>query len=160
MLSVKLICIGKLKEKFYSDAVNEYKKRLSACCRLEIEELPEQRLPESPSASEIEAALSREAAAVFSRIPAGALLVSMCVEGESMTSEQLSRFISQSAVSGASRLCFVIGGSYGLHESVKSASRLRLSMSAMTFPHHLARVMLLEQLYRSFKILDGSKYHK
>ncbi len=160
MLSVKLICVGKLKEKFYSDAVNEYKKRLGSCCRLEIEELPEQRLPDDPSPAEISAALSREASAITARVPAGALLVSMCVEGESMSSEQLSAFISQCAVSGDSRLCFVIGGSYGLHESVKAASHLRLSMSEMTFPHHLARVMLLEQIYRAFKIIDGSKYHK
>lgn len=160
MLSVKLICVGRLKEKFYSEAVNEYKKRLAAFCRLEIEELPEQRLPDSPSAAEIDSALAGEASAIMARVPPGALLVSMCVEGEGMSSEELSRFITQSAVSGVSRLCFVIGGSYGLHESVKAASRLRLSMSEMTFPHHLARVMLLEQLYRAFKIADGSKYHK
>ena len=160
MLSIKVICVGKLKEKFWTDAAAEYTKRLSAYCRLEIEELPETRLPANPSAAEIDAALAKEGAGIALRVPQGALTIALCVEGKELDSEQLSKFTELCASQGKSRLCYIIGGSFGLHEGVKKASALRLSMSKMTFPHHLARVMLLEQLYRGFKISEGAKYHK
>ena len=160
MQKVTVICVGKLKEKFYIGAVEEYAKRLGRYCRLEIVELPEQRLPEDPSPAEIERALAREAEAIRAKLPGGAAVAAMCVEGELRSSEELAVLLEKQAGQGDKGLAFVIGGSYGLHPSVKSLAWLRLSMSPMTFPHHLARVMLLEQLYRSFQIREGGKYHK
>ena len=160
MFSMTLIAMGKLKEKFYLDAAAEYAKRLSRFCTLTILELPEERLPESPSPAQIEAALAREADAVRAKLPAGCLLIAMCVEGQERSSEALARYLAEAAARGAGHIVFLIGSSYGMHPSLKQQADLRLSMSPMTFPHHLARVMLLEQLYRSFKIDEGSSYHK
>ncbi len=160
MLGVKMICVGKLKEKFYTDAAAEYAKRLSSYCRLEIEELAEQKLPDEPSPAEIEAALEKEKQAIMQKIPKGAAVIALCIEGKEMDSVKLSQTLEALAVRGSSKLCFIIGGSFGMHADVKSAAALRLSMSPMTFPHHLARIMLLEQIYRAFKISEGSKYHK
>lgn len=160
MLAVRLICVGKLGERFWAEAVREYEKRLSAYCRLEIVELPEQRLPQSPSAGEIAQAIEKEAALIEDRLPAGAAVVALCVEGKLLSSEELAGYLERLTVSGTSRLCLLIGGSHGLAERVKRRAALRLSMSAMTFPHHLARVMVLEQLYRALNIAAGGKYHK
>ena len=160
MQKVTILCTGKLKEKFYLDAAAEYAKRLSRFCTLTILELPEERLPESPSPAQIEAALAREADAVRAKLPAGCLLIAMCVEGQERSSEALARYLAEAAARGAGHIVFLIGSSYGMHPSLKQQADLRLSMSPMTFPHHLARVMLLEQLYRSFKIDEGSSYHK
>lgn len=160
MLSVRLICVGRMREKFYIDAFAEYAKRLGAYCRLECVELAEQRISDSPSAKEIAAALEKEAGEILKNVPEGAFLTAMCVEGRQMPSEGMARLISERENSGKPKLCFVIGGSFGLHESVKKRAELKLSMSEMTFPHHLARVMLAEQIYRGFKINEGSRYHK
>lgn len=160
MLSIRMICVGRLRERFYADAMAEYQKRLSAYCKLELTELPEQRLSDSPSDGEIAAALEREAAAILRCVPRDAYTVALCVEGEPLPSEGIARLISAREGSGRPRLCFIIGGSFGLAPAVKSAAQLRLSMSSMTFPHHLARVMLAEQIYRGFKIIEGSRYHK
>lgn len=156
MQRVSVICVGKLKERFYIEAAAEYCKRLSRCCKLELVELPEQRLPENPSPAEIERALAREAEAIRSRLPAGAAVAALCVEGTLRSSEELAGLLAREEAG----LAFVIGGSCGLHPSVKALAKERLSMSPMTFPHHLARVMLLEQVYRAFQINNGSKYHK
>ena len=155
-----IICTGKLKEKFYLDAAAEYAKRLSRFCTLTILELPEERLPESPSPAQIEAALAREADAVRAKLPAGCLLIAMCVEGQERSSEALARYLAEAAARGAGHIVFLIGSSYGMHPSLKQQADLRLSMSPMTFPHHLLRVMLLEQIYRAYQINAGSKYHK
>ena len=160
MQKVTILCVGKLKERFYIDAAAEYAKRLSRHCRLEILELPEQRLPEAPSPGEISAALEREAAAIREKLPKGGALVAMCVEGSLLSSPELARRLMDFGLAGQSQLTFLIGGSVGLHSSLKSQADLRLSMSPMTFPHHLARVMLLEQLYRAYQIQAGSRYHK
>ena len=160
MLAVRLICVGKLGEKFWAAAVQEYAKRLGAYCKLEIIELPEQRLPQTPSAGETRQALDKEAALIEARLPAGAAVVALCVEGREMSSEQLADWLGRLTVSGTSRLCLVIGGSCGLSDRIKQRASLRLSMSPMTFPHHLARVMVLEQLYRALNIAAGGKYHK
>ena len=160
MLSVRLICVGKLGERFWADACAEYRKRLGAYCKLEIMELPEQRLPQSPSEGELAAALEREAAAIEAQLIPGAKIIALCVEGKPLSSEAFSAYLSQLTVSGVSRLCLLIGGSCGLAERLKQRAALRLSMSAMTFPHHLARVMALEQLYRALNIAAGGKYHK
>ena len=159
-IRIQLICVGRLKEKFYLDAAAEYAKRLGAYCRLQLLELPEERLPADPSPAQIDAALAKEGAAILSRVAPGAALVALCVEGKEYSSPELARLLAGWTAAGAGTLAFVIGGSYGLHPSVKARAKLRLSMSPMTFPHHLARVMLLEQLYRCFKIEEGSGYHK
>ena len=160
MQSVKLICVGKMRERFYIDAFSEYAKRLQAYCRFECVELTEQRLPENPSQKEITAALDREAAEIIKNIPTDAYIVAMCVEGRQMKSEGMAKLIAERADSGKPKLCFLIGGSFGMSDEVKQRADMRLSMSEMTFPHHLARVMLAEQIYRGFKINEGSRYHK
>ena len=160
MLSIHLICVGKLKEKFYVDASAEYGKRLSGYCKLTLVELPEERLPQSPSRAQIDAALEKEAAAIRAKLPPSASLVALCVEGRMRSSEELAELLATWSHNSAKHLVFVIGGSYGLHPSLKAEAWARLSMSPMTFPHHLARVMLLEQIYRAFKINEGSEYHK
>jgi len=160
MQKVSIICVGKLKEKFYMEAAAEYVKRLSRFCKLEITELPEERLPEGPSPAQIEAALSKEADAIRGKLPPSALIIAMCVEGNQRSSEELARLMADSASRGESHLVFLIGGSFGLHPSVKALAAVKLSMSPMTFPHHLARVMLLEQIYRGYQINAGSRYHK
>ena len=159
-MNIHIICVGKLKEKFYTEAAAEYAKRLGAYCRLTITELPEERLPQNPSQGEIDAALEREAGAILARLPKGAAVTALCVEGKPCSSEELAARLAAWAGGGRSTLAFLIGGSYGLHPSVKARADWKLSMSPMTFPHHLARVMLLEQIYRGFKINEGSQYHK
>lgn len=160
MLAVRLICVGKMREKFYIEAFSEYAKRLQAYCKLDLIELTEQRLGDNPSQKEITSALGREAAEIMKNIPPDAYLVAMCVEGKQMKSEAMAKLVSERESSGKPKLCFVVGGSFGLDESVKRRADMRLSMSEMTFPHHLARVMLAEQIYRAFKINEGSRYHK
>ncbi len=164
MQRITLLCVGKLKEKFYAEAVAEYAKRLSRYCKLEIVELAEERLPEAPSPAQVEGALLKEAEAVRRKIPPSSRLIALCVEGRLRSSEELARTMAAWA-SGAEqglekRLVFLIGGSFGLHESLKAEAWAKLSMSPMTFPHHLARVMLLEQIYRAYQINGGTKYHK
>jgi 23S rRNA (pseudouridine1915-N3)-methyltransferase len=160
MLSIKIICVGKLKERFFLEAAAEYQKRLGSLCRLEIEELPEARLSAEPTEAEVDAALHREAESIFLRIPSGAVVAALCIEGKTIDSVGFSQFLEMCALKGKSRLCFIIGGSMGLHREVKERADLQLSFSPMTFPHHLVRIMLLEQLYRAFQIQMGSKYHK
>jgi len=160
MQKIRVICVGKLKERFYTDAVKEYTKRLGRLCDLELLELPEERLGDAPSPAQIDAALEKEADAVRDRIPRGAYVVALCIEGRPFSSEDLSSLLANCAAGGRSQIVFLIGSSFGLHSALKAASDLRLSMSSMTFPHHLARVMLLEQLYRAYQIQNGSKYHK
>ena len=160
MQKITVLCVGKLKEKFYLDAVAEYTKRLQRCCKLEVIELPESKLPEEPSPAQIQQALDTEAAAISAKLPRGGALVAMCIEGSPCSSEEMSRKMQQLAVSGSTQVTFLIGGSVGLSEELKRRADWRLSMSPMTFPHHLARVMLLEQIYRCFKIINNEPYHK
>lgn len=160
MEHVHIICIGRLKEKFYLDAAEEYAKRLSASCRLTISELDEQPLPPRPSAAQVEQALLKEARSITARLPRGGAVIALCVEGTLLSSEALAETLSRWPAEGISTLVFLIGGSFGLHASVKERAALRLSLSPMTFPHHLARVMVLEQLYRAYQIRAGSQYHK
>ena len=160
MQRITLLCVGKLKEKFDLDAAAEYVKRLSRYCKLDLIELPESRLPEDPSPAQIDAALAREAEAVRGRLPASFCRVARCVEGQTCSSEELARMLAAWSNRGEKRLVFLIGGSHGLHESIKVQAWAKLSMSPMTFPHHLARVMLLEQIYRAYQINAGTKYHK
>lgn len=160
MLGVTIVCEAKLKEKYLRDACDEYIKRLGGYCRLNIIELSPKRLPEAPSESEIANALLAEGKEIISKIPSGARVYSMCIEGKQLSSEKLAGQLADCAVGGISNIVFIIGSSYGLSDEVKRLSDFRLSMSEMTFPHQLARVMLLEQIYRAFRINSGGKYHK
>ena len=141
MLRVTVLCQGRLKEPYYIDACREYLKRLTAYCKAEVIELPED-------------------GDMAPKIPKGAYVIAMCIEGKKLDSPGLAAQLQKLATGGDSRICFLIGGSDGLSEAVKNLSDFRLSMSDMTFPHHLARVMLLEQIYRAFTISAGAKYHK
>ena len=161
MLNVNIITVGKLKEAYLRDACAEYAKRLGGFCKLTITELPESKLPDDPSGKEIDIALSNEGKAIAEKISGNnSYNIIMCIEGKQMSSEKLAEKIGQVSVEGKSRINFVIGSSFGISEEIKKLADLRLSMSEMTFPHQLARVMLLEQLYRSFQIINGGKYHK
>lgn len=160
MLNITIIAIGKLKEQYLRDASAEYQKRLSASCKLNIIELTPEKLSDNPSAKEIENALNNEAKRIIEKIPKGAKVYSMCIEGKQRTSEELSAEIDALTVEGVSNIVFIIGGSFGLSDEVKKLSAYRLSMSKMTFPHQIARIMLLEQIYRAMQISLGTKYHK
>ena len=160
MKNVNIICIGKLKEDYLRAACAEYQKRLGAFCKLTVTELSPSKLPESPNDAQITAALNDEAERILSKISANDAVYAMCFEAKELSSEALSAKIDELAVSGFGSICFIIGGSHGLAPQVKQRAKIRLSMSPMTFPHQLARVMLLEQIYRSFMISSGGKYHK
>ncbi len=159
MMNVNIICLGKMKEQYLRDMSAEYVKRLGAFCKINITELTPERLPDSPSEAEIASALEKEAKQILSRISPSDKVVALCIEGKMLSSEQLSAKMDSFALSGGN-VSFIIGSSCGLSETVKSRAELRLSMSPMTFPHQLARVMLLEQIYRAFSISAGTKYHK
>ncbi len=160
MPEITLITIGKLKEKFYISAAQEYTKRLSGYCKFILLELPECRLPEDPSPAEIAAGLEKEAEEIFSKIPKGSWFCVFTPEGKELSSEALAQKLAQVKLSGKSSLCFLIGSSFGMAPRVKERADFRLSMGPMTFPHHLARIMVLEQLYRAEAIQAGSRYHK
>ncbi len=160
MINVNIICIGKLKEDYLCRASAEYQKRLGAFCKLKIAELAPSRLPDTPNEAQIAAALSDEGKRILSAISAGDAVFALCIEGKTISSEAFSKEIEKCAVSGFGSLCFIIGGSHGLSPEVKNRAKFKLSMSPMTFPHQLARVMLLEQIYRAFMISSGGKYHK
>ena len=161
MMNVDLICVGKLNAAYCAEGVAEYQKRLGAYCRFRIVELPEETIREkNASQSVIDKALEKEGAAILAQVKRGAALVALCVEGKERSSEELARYLADSAAQDASHIVFLIGSSFGMHESLKRQAALRLSMSPMTFPHHLLRVMLLEQIYRAYQINAGSRYHK
>ena len=160
MFTITLIAMGKLKEKFYLSAAAEYEKRMKGFCQFQIVELPEVRLPEDPSPAEISAALEKEADTIIARIPKGAWFCTLTPEGTMLSSEALAGRLKDVKVSGKSSACFLIGSSFGMAKRIKDLADFKLSMSPMTFPHHLARVMVLEQLYRAEAIQAGSKYHK
>jgi len=160
LFDITLIVMGKLKEKFYISAAEEYEKRLKGYCQFRIIELPEVRLPESPSTAEISAGLEKEADAILAKIPKSAWFCVLTPEGKMLSSEALADKMREVKLSGRSSACFLIGSSFGIAQKIKALADFKLSMSPMTFPHHLARVMVLEQLYRSEAIQAGSKYHK
>ena len=160
MFEITLIAMGKLKEKFYLSAAAEYEKRLKGYCSFRILELPEVRLPEDPSPAEISAGLEKEAELIFSKIPKGAWLCVLTPEGKMLSSEDLAGKLKDVKLSGKSSACFLIGSSFGMSPRVKAKADFKLSMSPLTFPHHLAQIMVLEQLYRAEAIQAGSKYHK
>lgn len=160
MFEITLITIGKLKEKFYISAAEEYKKRLSGYCRFQLIELPEYRLKDDPSPTEIAAGLEKEADLIQQKIPKNAWFCVLTPEGKLISSEALAEKMQDVKLSGKSSACFLIGSSFGISPRIKAVADYKLSMSPMTFPHHLARIMVLEQLYRAEAIQAGSKYHK
>lgn len=163
MLSVNIICIGKLKEKYLTEGCNEYIKRLKAFCNFNLIELSEYKVSDNPSEKEIEICLQKEGEQILKKIPKGSFVVPMCIEGEIISSPALAekiKKISDGEVGSYGSISFIIGGSFGLWSEIKSLANFKLSMSKMTFPHQLARMMLLEQIYRAFSINANSKYHK
>lgn len=160
MRTITVLCVGKLKESYFRDACAEYVKRLGGFAKVQIIELDEERLPDAPSPAQIEATLAAEGKRMLEKIPRGAAVVALCIEGREQSSEALSATLSRWAVEGISQVVFAIGSSFGLSPEIKAAAKLKLSMSPMTFPHQLARVMLLEQIYRALQIEAGGKYHK
>ena len=160
MLNVTVIVPGKLKEKYLQAAQDEYRKRLTAFCKFNIIEVSVERLPSEPSDAEITAALEKEGKRILAAVPNQSFTYAMCIEGKQRTSVDFSKELDRLAVSGTSHVTFIIASSFGLSEEVKQFADASLSMSEMTFPHQLARIMLLEQLYRAFQISTGGKYHK
>lgn len=160
MFDITLITMGKLKEKFYLSAAEEYLKRLKGYCNFQIIELPEYRLPEDPSPAEIAAGLEKEADLIFGKIPKNAWFCIFTPEGKTLSSEGFADKLKDVKLSGKSSACFLIGSSFGMAQRVKERADFKLSMGPMTFPHHLARIMVLEQIYRAEAIQAGSKYHK
>lgn len=160
MFDITLITMGKLKEKFYISAAQEYTKRLSGYCHFTLVELPESRLPENPSPAEIAAGLEKEAETILARIPKSGWFCVFTPEGKELSSEKFAEKMKDVKISGKSSAIFLIGSSFGMAPKVKERADFRLSMGPMTFPHHLARIMVLEQLYRAEAIQAGSKYHK
>ena len=160
MFEITLIAMGKLKEKFYLSAAAEYEKRMKGYCQFKLLELPEVRLPDNPSPAEISAGLEKEADLILTKIPKGAWFCTLTPEGKMLSSEALATKLAEVNNTGKSSACFLIGSSFGMAQRIKEKADFKLSMSPMTFPHHLARIMVLEQLYRAEAIQAGSKYHK
>ena len=160
MFEITLITMGKLKEKFYISASAEYEKRKRGFCQFKLLDLPENRLPENPTPAQINAGLEKEAELILSKIPKGAWFCTLTPEGKMLSSEALAEKLKEIKTNGKSSACFLIGSSFGIAQRIKDCADLKLSMSPMTFPHHLARIMVLEQLYRAEAIQAGSKYHK
>lgn len=159
MLSINILCVGKLKESYLREATEEYMKRMKPLCRLSIVELSEERVGDNPSAAEIRRTIDAESERVAAKIGKGDYVIAMCVEGHSLSSEELAQKLDAIPLTH-STVDLIIGGSWGLSDSLKARADLKLSMGRMTFPHQLCRVMLLEQLYRAFQINKGTKYHK
>lgn len=160
MINVNLIVLGKLKEKYMREFANEYEKRLFSYCKLTVTELEPVKLSDNPSQTEIDNALAKETQMILSKIPKSSYIFSMCIEGKQMSSEELSAKLQDIALCGKSNITFIIGSSFGLSDEVKKMSDFKFSMSKMTFPHKLARIMLTEQIYRAFSISNNAKYHK
>lgn len=157
-MSVDIVCIGSLKEDYLKKAQAEYLKRLLPLCKINVIELSEYKLSKDPDSKEIENCIKKEGEEILKKL-SGAV-IPLCIEGKKFDSVGLSDKLSRLATDGKSKVTFVIGGSYGLSDEVKARGEIKLSMSDMTFPHQLARIMLLEQIYRAFQIQKGSKYHK
>lgn len=160
MITITVACVGGLKESYFREAAAEYVKRLGIFCKLKIEQVDEYTLPDKPSKAQIDAAVDTEGKRLLAKIPPSAVMIALCIEGKMLDSRQLADKIALWGLGGVSHIAFLIGGSFGLSDEVKSRAGLKLSMSLMTFPHQLARVLLLEQIYRTFQISAGGKYHK
>ena len=160
MINITVAAVGRIKEKFYTEAVEEYSKRLRRYCKLNIVEVKDEPTPDNPSDREREIVLNSEGKRLLEKIPKSAYVVALCIEGKNMPSERFAEFIQNNATEGKGEIVFVIGGSMGICEEIKKRADFKLSFSEMTFPHQLMRVILLEQIYRAFNIAEGGKYHK
>ena len=160
MLNVTILAVGKIKEKFLSDAIDEYSKRLGRYCRLEIIRVKDDPTPDNPTDKERDIVLKREGERLIEKIPKGAYIIPLCIEGTQKSSEEFAKIMSDIPSGGKSEVVFIIGGSMGLWDRIKDMADIKLSFSKMTFPHQLMCVILLEQLYRAFNISGGGKYHK
>lgn len=160
MLNVTILAVGKIKEKFLSDAIDEYSKRLGRYCRLEIIRVKDDPTPDNPMDKERDIVLKREGERLIEKIPKGAYIIPLCIEGKQKSSEEFAKIMSDIPSGGKSEVVFIIGGSMGLWDRIKDIADIKLSFSKMTFPHQLMCVILLEQLYRAFNISGGGKYHK
>lgn len=158
MVKTKIITVGKIKEKEMQALISEYEKRLCKYTDFSCVQINDFYVPQKPSDKEIEAVLKKESEQIIKNIPSDAVVASMAIKGKKYTSEKFADLIEESKLKGG--ICFIIGSSHGLHDSVLQASDIKISMSDMTFPHNLARLMLTEQIYRSFKILNNENYHK
>lgn len=159
MLNVNLICVGNLKEKFFTDALNEYKKRLQRYCKFTVIELSEEKIADQSTQSQIDKILQKEGERILSKVGKSDYVIAMCIEGKLLSSEDLSQKLSDISMQSGT-VDFIIGGSWGLSDDVKNRADFKLSVSKMTFPHQLFRVMLSEQIYRAFSISANAKYHK
>lgn len=159
-MTLNIIFVGNLKESFFAEAVAEYEKRLNAYCKINNIFIKDEKIPDSPSQAEINLALKKEGERILSVLPPRSYKIALCVEGKQMSSEAFAEVFESAANNGYSEISFIIGGSFGLSDAVKKVCDKRLSISMMTFPHRMMRVILLEQIYRAYNILGGGKYHK
>ncbi|MBK1637326.1 23S rRNA (pseudouridine(1915)-N(3))-methyltransferase RlmH [Rhodovulum adriaticum] len=159
-MNIDIICIGNIKEKYYTEAIKEYLKRLTPYSNVNIIELDEHKLPNKASNQQIEDGMEKEGEAILSKIGDRSYVIPLCIEGRQLNSKKFAGKIEDITLEGYSNITFIIGGSYGLSPQVKAKSNLKLSFSKMTFPHQLMRVILLEQIYRAFRILRNEPYHK
>jgi len=159
-MTINIICVGKIKEDYFSKAAAEFEKRLSRFCSINVIQIPDKSIPDNPSPAECSAVLNKEGEQILSEIPSGAYAVALCIEGKQLSSPELAEKIEEVALLGKSSVCFIIGSSFGLSDEVKNKCDLKLSFSRLTFPHQLFRVLLLEQIYRAFSITNKMKYHK
>ena len=159
-MNIVILTVGSLKEKWEKAAFDEYTKRISGYSAVNSVEIQETRLSDHPSEKEIANALDAEGRAILSRIPKNAAVIALCIEGKKLSSEKFAKCISDHCLNGKSTICFIIGSSFGLSDNVKNSADLKLSMSDMTFPHRLARIMAAEQIYCALSILNNSRYHK
>lgn len=159
-MKITVVCVGKIKEKFYKDAINEYAKRLSKYCKLEIIEVPDEKTPDGASDKVCESIMEKEGERILSHINQNAYVIALAIEGREYDSINFAKQIDKLGVEGKSNIVFVIGGSLGIHNKIKASADLLLSFSNMTFPHQLMRVILLEQIYRAYRIINNEPYHK
>lgn len=159
-MKIKLIVLGKLKEKYLKDGIAEYGKRLSRFCDFKIIELADEKIPDNPSPAEEQTVLKKEGEKVLKQLQPNDYVIPLCVEGTLLSSEQLAKTIENAGNNGFNSIAFIIGGSLGLADEVKKAGHIKLSFSKMTFPHQLMRLCLTEQIYRAFKINNNETYHK
>ena len=159
-MKITLVTVGKIKERFFADAIKEYEKRLSRYCRLEIVQVADEKTPEKASEAKARQIREREGERILAQLKEGAYVIALASEGKMASSEELAKKLEKLGITGKSQVVFVIGGSLGLSEAVLKRADEQLSFSRMTFPHQLMRVILLEQIYRSYRIIAGEPYHK
>lgn len=159
-MKITLVTVGKIKERFFADAIKEYEKRLSRYCRLEIVQVADEKTPEKASEAKARQIREREGERILAQLKEGAYVIALAIEGKMASSEELAKKLEKLGITGKSQVVFAIGGSLGLSEAVLKRADEQLSFSRMTFPHQLMRVILLEQIYRSYRIIAGEPYHK